>query len=134
MTNIDNVAEAKNPGTGNAPEKDNLALYVDTQIMRMLGLRFEVTDGIIKVWPADVVPDETNWLVGERFSQNLDASLDIIAALKVEVEFFESAGYHWAIVRFGEEGELETQEAPSKTMAGAFAAFSALYGRRGHKS
>jgi hypothetical protein len=133
MNQSDNVAEEKNPGTGNSPEAD-LGLLVDTQIMRLLGLRFEIADDIIKVWPRDVAPDETNWLVGERFSQNLDESLNVLAGLKVGVEFFEEAGFHWAVVSFGDEGELETQEASSKAMAGAFATYAALYGRSGHKS
>ena len=130
MNQIDNVAERKTPD-GETPD---LAMMVDTQIMRILGFRFEVVDDIIKVWPKDVVPDETNWLVGDRFSQNLDESLNVLAGLKVGVEFFNEGPYHWAVVTFGDEGELETQETYSKEMAGAFAAFAALYGRSGHKS
>lgn len=130
MNQIDNVAERKNPDG----ENPNLAMLVDTQIMRLLGVRFEIVDDIIKVWPNDVVPDETNWLVGERFSQNLDESLNVLAGLKVGVEFFNEGEYHWAVITFGDEGELETQETHSKEMAGAFAAFAALYGRSGHKS
>lgn len=130
MNQSEIVAEGKNPD-GETPD---LALLVDTQIMRLLGVRFEIVDDIIKVWPNDVVPDETNWLVGERFSRNLDESMNVLAGLKVEVEFGEEDGYHWAVVSFGDEGELETQETTSKEMAGAFAACAALYGRRGHKS
>ena len=130
MNQSEIVAEGKNPD-GETPD---LALLVDTQIMRLLGVRFEIVDDIIKVWPNDVVPDETNWLVGERFSRNLDESMNVLAGLKVEVEFGEEDGYYWAVVSFGDEGELETQETTSKEMAGAFAACAALYGRRGHKS
>jgi hypothetical protein len=130
MNQSDIVAEQENPG-GETPD---MALLVDTQIMRLLGVRFEIADDIIKVWPNDVVPDETNWLVGERFSRNLDESLNVLAGLKVEIEFFNEGPYHWAVVSFGDEGELETQETYSKEMAGAFAACAALYGRQGHKS
>jgi len=130
MNQSEIVAEEKKPD-GETPD---LALLVDTQIMRLLGVRFEIADDIIKVWPNDVVPDETNWLVGERFSRNLDESLNVLAGLKVEVEFGEEDGYHWAVVIFGDEGELETQETTSKEMAGAFAACAALYGRQGAKS
>lgn len=136
MNQCETVAEAEIPGTGKAAPEDHstLALMVDTKIMRLLGLRFEIADDIIKVWGNDVVPDETNWLVGERFSQNLDESLNVLAGLKVSTAFFEEAGHHWAVVTFGDEGELETAEAPTKELAGAFAAFAALYGRSGHKS
>lgn len=130
MNQSEIVAEQKKPD-GETPD---LALLVDTQIMRLLGVRFEIVDDIIKVWPNDVVPDETNWLVGERFSRNLDESLNVLAGLKVEVEFGEEDGHHWAVVIFGDEGELETQETTSKEMAGAFAACAALYGRQGRKS
>ena len=134
MNELNNVAEAKNPETGNRSDSPELALLVDTQIMRLLGLKFEIVDDTIKVWPRDVVPDETNWLVGGRFSSSLEESMNLLEGLKVEVEFFESSGYHWAVVHFGEDGELETEEARSKEMAGAFAAYTALWGRRGNKS
>ena len=136
MNHSENVAERKNPEPGNCPEtaEPGLALYVDTQIMRLLGLRFEIVDDTIKVWPNDVVPDETNWLVGERFTRNLDESMNVLAGLKVGVEFFEEDGWHWVVVSFGDEGELETTEATSKEMAAAFAVYAALYGRQGHKS
>jgi hypothetical protein len=108
-----------------------MGLFVDTQIMKLLGFRFEIADDIIKVWDRDVVPDENNWLVGDRFSQNLDASMNVLNGLKVEVAFHEDQGFHWAIVTFGDEGELETRETESKEMAAAFALYAALYGRRG---
>ncbi len=134
MTQCENVAERKFPESGNGSDHPELALYVDTQIMRLLGLRFEIVDDVIKVWPNDVTPDETNWLVGERFSQNLNESLNVLAGLKVEVEFFQVDRWHWATVTFGDEGEIETQEAPTKEMAGAFAVYAALWGRQGRKS
>ena len=49
-------------------------------------------------------------------------------------EFFEDAGWHWADVTFGDEGYLQTAEAPTKELAGAFACCAALYGRSGSKS
>jgi hypothetical protein len=127
MTEYKNVSERENPGTGNLSECPDLGLIVDTQIMRMLGLRFEIVDDIIKVWPNDVTPDETNWLVGERFSRNLDESLNVLAGLKVEAEFFQVDRWHWATVKFGNGDEIETQEATTKEMAGAFAVWVALY-------
>lgn len=131
--NLETVAERETPQTG--PETpEALGLLVDTQIMRLLGLRFEIQDNIIKVWARDVVPDDTNWMVGERFSLNLAESMNILDGLKVKVEFFEDAGWHWADVIFGDEGELQTQEAPTKELAGAYAACAALYGRSGGKS
>ena len=120
------------PTDPDSPE--SLGLAVDTQIMRLLGLRFEIQDDIIKVWERDVVPDESNWLVGERFSLNLAESMNVLDGLKVQVEFFEDRGWHWARVVFGDEGELETQEAPTKELAGAYACCAALYGRSGGKS
>lgn len=134
MSNTDTVAERKIPESGNVSESSELALYVDTQIMRLLGLRFEIVDDVIKVWPNDVTPDETNWLVGDRFTSNLAESMNVLEGLKVGVEFFEEDGWHWAVVTFGDEGELETTEARSKEMAGAFAVYAALYGRQTHKS
>jgi len=133
MTEELKVEEA---GAGNPSprEIEELALAVDTQIMRMLGLRFEIQDDIIKVWGRDVEPDETNWMVGERFSSNLAESMNILDGLKVTVAFHEDDGWHWAVVTFGDEGELETSEAPTKELAGAYAAWAALYGRSGGKS
>jgi hypothetical protein len=116
-------------------EVEELALTVDAQIMKLLGLRFEIQDDIIKVWAPEVeTPDETNWMFGERFSSNLAESMNVLDGLKVEVEFFEEDGWHWARVVFGDEGELETAEAPSKELAGAFACCAALFGRSGGKS
>lgn len=136
MNQIDNVAGEKAPDGKEVSgvETPEACLFVDTQIMKLLGLRFEIVDDIIKVWERDVVPDETNWLVGDRFSQNLDASMNVLTGLKVDVEFFEEQGFHWAVVTFGDEGELETREANTKEMAGAFALYAALFGRRGDKS
>lgn len=127
----ENVTARETSPTGDDPA---FALMVDTQIMRLLGLRFEIQDGFIKVWPNDVVPDDTNWLVGERFTLNIDESMNVLAGLKVEVEFFEEEGMHWATVTFPDEGELQTQEVHSKEMAAACATFCALYGRSGGQS
>lgn len=115
-------------------EVEELCLAVDTRIMRLLGLRYEIQDDIIKVWERDVVPDETNWMFGERFSRNLAESMNVLDGLKVTVEFFEEDGWHWADVIFGEEGELQTAEAPTKELAAAFACAAALWGRSGGKS
>ena len=60
-----------------------------------------------------------------------DESRALLDALR---PFFEEDGWHWARVVFGNEGELETAEAPSKELAGAFACCAALFGRSGGKS
>jgi hypothetical protein len=132
MNVVSDAGRDTSPTDPESPEA--LGLVVDTQIMRLLGLRFEIQDDIIKVWPRDVVPDETNWLVGTRFSLSLAESMNVLDGLGVTVEFFEEDGWHWADVIFGEEGELQTQEAPTKELAGAFACCAALYGRSGGKS
>ena len=131
--NVQTDAGRENAPT-NPESPEALGMLVDTQIMRLLGLRFEIQDDIIKVWSRDVVPDETNWLVGERFSRNLAESMNVLEGLAVTVEFFEEDGWHWADVTFGDEGWLQTAEAPTKELAGAFAACAALYGRSGGKS
>lgn len=113
---------------------EELALAVDTQIMRFLGVRFEIQDDIVKVWPRDVVPDETNWLVGERFSRNLSESMNVLDGLKVKVEFFQEDGWHWAQVTFADESEFQTEEAPTKELAGAYACCFALWGLSRSKS
>lgn len=135
MTEEVKLKEDAGAGKPSPEEVAEIALMVDTQIMRLLGLRFEIQDDIIKVWgPEVIVPDETNWMFGERFSINLAESMNVLGGLKVEVEFFEEGGWHWADVTFGDEGCLQTAEAPTKELAGAFACCAALYGRRGGKS
>lgn len=133
----EDIKKTEEAGAGNPSleEIERIALAVDTQIMKLLGLRFEIQDDIIKVWGHEVAsPDETNWMFGERFSTNLAESMNVLEGLKVEVEFHEEDGWHWADVTFGDEGYLQTMEAPTKELAGAFACFAALYGRRGGKS
>lgn len=107
----------------------DLALQLDCAIPRLLGLRCEVVDHYVKVWPNDVVPDDTNWLVGERFTQNIDECMNILEGLKAEVTFFEEANCHWAEVVFP-EGSITTTECESKEMAAAFATYAALFGKR----
>jgi hypothetical protein len=124
------MKEDTEAGKPSPEEVTELALVVDTQIMKMLGLRFEIQDDIIKVWERDVVPDETNWMFGERFSASLAASAELLEPFKVEVEFFEEDGWHWADVTFGDESYLQTAEAPTKELAGAFAACAVLFGHQ----
>lgn len=110
-------------------ESKDVALQLDCMIPRLLGLRCEVMDDYVKVWPNDVIPDETNWLVGERFTQNVDECLNILEGLKADVSFHEEAGMHWVELVFP-EGTITTDECDSKAMAAAFATYAALYGKR----
>lgn len=122
-------------GNGNPHgESQDLALRLDCMIPQLLGLRCEVTDGYVKVWPNDVVPDETNWLVGDRFSQSIPECMNILEGLKAEVVFHEDAGMHWVELLFP-EGAIETDECETKELALAYATYGALYGKRlGSKS
>ena len=129
--NIDNSAGEGNP----TQREEDLALWLDLAIPRLLGLRAEVMDEVVKVWPKDVVPDETNFLIGARFSQNLDESRNILDGLNATLELFEEAGNHWAVVTLP-QGTIETNETTSPEMAGAFAVYAVLWGlsKGNHKS
>lgn len=124
-------------GAGDSPSREieDLALWLDLHIPTLLGLRSEVMDDFIKVWPKDVIPDETNFLVGARFSQSIDECMNILDGLNAQLEFFEDDGAHWAEVTLP-QGTIETNEAESKEMAAAFAVYAVLYGLRkgGNKS
>lgn len=129
--NNDNSAGAGNP----TQREEDLALWLDLAIPRLLGLRAEVADDLVKVWPKEVIPDETNFLVGERFSQNLDESINILNGLNATLELNEEDGHHWAVVTMP-QGVIETDETTSTEMAGAFAVYAVLWGLRNgeHKS
>lgn len=118
-------------GAGDSPSREieDLALWLDLTIPTMLGLRAEVMDDFIKVWPKDVVPDETNFLIGARFSQSIDECVNILDGCKATMELFEDDGAHWAEVTLP-QGVIETNEADSKEMAAAFAVYAVLYGMR----
>ena len=127
----DNCAGAEVP----TQRKEDFPLWLDQQIMLMLGLRAEIMDEFIKTWPTDVIPDETNWLVGSRFTQSLEECENIIAGLKGSLTLHEQDGNHWAVVTLA-QGEIESIETTTKEMAAACAVYGALWGLRkgGHKS
>jgi len=52
---------------------------LDTRIARLLGLRAEVQDEIMKVWPWDVAPDESNWSVGTRYTKEPAKTAELLA-------------------------------------------------------
>ena len=126
-----NEVNDNSAGAGDSPSREieDLALWLDMTIPTLLGLRAEVMDEFIKVWPKDVVPDETNFLIGARFSQSLDECKNILDGLNAELELFEENGFHWAEVTLP-QGVIETNEAQSKEMAAAFAVYAVLYGLR----
>ena len=109
------------------PDEAGLALMLDRAIPIMLGLRAEVMDDFIKVWPKEVEPDETNFLIGARFTQNLDETLNVLAGLGATLELHEEDGCHWASVHIN-GGEITTTETSSPAMAGAFALYGLLWG------
>lgn len=115
------------PGT----EASDPELVVDVAIMTLMGFRFEVMDDFIKTWPKDIsVPDETNWLIGPRFSRSTDESLSLLESLKVDVELFEEDAEHWAEIEItnGENNlRIRTAMTSSPSMAAALALWSALY-------
>lgn len=125
---MNEIKEETGNGNPNGNQKD-LALQLDCMIPRLLGLRCEVMDDYVKVWPNDVIPDETNWLVGERFTQNVNECMNILEGLGAEVSFHQEAGMHWVELVFP-EGTITTDECDTKEMAAAFATYGALYGKR----
>jgi hypothetical protein len=117
-------------GNGNPNGKpQDLALQLDAAIPQMLGFRCEVVDDYVTVWPKDVVPDDTNWLVGDRFTQSLPECMNILDGLKAEVTFHEEAGFHWVELTFP-EGSITTSECDTKEMAAAYATYAALFGKQ----
>lgn len=131
MNELMNSAGDENPHG----DSQDLALLIDLMIPQLLGLRAEVMDDFVKVWPNDVVPDETNWLIGARFTQSIDECMNILDGLKAEVTFHEESGLHWVEVVFP-EGSITTNECETKEMAAACATYACLYGKRNgkHKS
>jgi hypothetical protein len=122
---LNNSAGEENP----TQREEDLALWIDHAILMLLGVNAEITDDLIKVWPKGVVPDETNWLAGDRFSQSVDECTNIINGVKGRLVLHEDGGEHWAVVAFP-NGTVTTDRASSKEMAAAFAVYAVLYGLR----
>lgn len=116
------------PSLAQEPDSE---LLVDVAIMKLLGFRFEVMDDFIKTWPNEVsVPDETNWLIGPRFSRSTDESLELLKSLKTDVELFKQDANHWAEIELSNGKSLlriKTTVTTSPSMAAALALWSALY-------
>lgn len=131
---MNEMKEVNSAGMGTPHEspsrEEDLALFLDLAIPKLLGLRAEVCEDFVKVWPREVeTPDDTNFLIGARFSQNLDESKNILAGLKAQLELHEEGGNHWAVVTLP-QGSIETNETTSPEMAAAFAVYAVLWGLR----
>ena len=57
---------------------------LDQSIARLLGLRAEMQDGIMKVWAWDVAPDESNWTTGVRYTQSPETTAELLAERGVQ--------------------------------------------------
>lgn len=118
-------------GTGNFPtENPEMELFLDSEIFRMLGLRFEIQADIVKLWERDVVPDETNWLIGTRFTQSVPECVRMIEHLGCTMTFGTEQDWHWAVVHLGDEAEIETDEFREQRIAAAAAVYLLLLGMK----
>lgn len=131
---MNELKEVNSAGMGNpidSPSREeDLALWLDLAIPKLLGLRAEVCEGFVKVWPREVeTPDDTNFLIGARFTENLDESKNILDGLGAALELHEEGGHHWAVVTLP-QGSIETNETTSPEMAAAFAVYAVLWGLR----
>lgn len=130
---VENDAGAEVPADGETPQ-DDLALTLDLGIPMMLGLRAEVTDGLVKVWPREVLtPDETNFLIGARFSENLDETRNVLDGLGAKVEIRSDAEGFVGVITAQGSGELITTAVETPELAGACGLYALLWALRRSK-
>lgn len=84
---------------------------LDELIARKQNLRAEYQDGILKVWEWGVAPDETNWTVGVRYTQDRDTTIKLLQELGARymtIKHNNAAGGLWSCVFESSEGSTET--------------------------
>jgi hypothetical protein len=132
-TEIENCAEA-----GDSPKdlsESELGLLLDHGIIHMLGLRCEIMDDFIKVWPREVeIPDETNFLIGARFTQNLAETRNVLDGMHATLEVREEEGGFVGVISADGKGELTTSPAATPELAGAFGVYGLLWAVRKNQS
>ena len=127
------TAEAGNPD-GEALAAAAFALALDHAIPLALGLRAEVMDDCVKVWPREVqTPDETNFLIGARFTQNLDETRNILDGLGATLAIEDHADHFVAVITSGDSGELRTR-GDRAALAAAFGLYALLTALRRSKT
>lgn len=147
----------KETGDGNVPQADpqkaappvdpeiearahaaaTFALALDLAIPLALGLRAEVMDDCIKLWPNEVaVPDETNFLIGDRFSQSLEATRHVLDGFGAYLEVRKHNDQFIGVITSGDSGELTSPPSETAELAGATVMYALLWAlRKGkHKS
>ena len=84
---------------------------LDELIARLQNLRAEYQDGILKVWEWDVAPDETNWSIGVRYTQDRDTTIKLLrsfGARYMTVKHNNSKGGLWSCAYETQDGTVET--------------------------
>ena len=92
-----------------------------------LGFRAELFDGKVKMWPKDVEhPDDTNWIEGPDFANNLDFSLELLESMKIDITLEEDFTGMWTAQLEMEDGMIETDAETTQERAAAYGLLSAI--------
>ncbi len=78
---------------------------LDQSIARLLGLRAEMQDGIMKVWDWSAAPDESNWTTGVRYTRRPEVTAELLAERRVQHILRMDGDHHFCV--FGADDWLE---------------------------